>query len=81
VRTEGDEKKWQDLIQKDHIEDWVNVYDPEHKSKFREDYDVYSTPTIYLLDETKIIRGKRIDHSNIATLIEMLERKEKEKSK
>ncbi len=81
VRTEGDEKKWQETIQKDHIEDWVNVYDPEHKSRFREDYDVYSTPTIYLLDETKIIRGKRIDHSNIATLIEMLERKEKEKSK
>lgn len=77
VRTEGDEKKWQETITKDSIGDWINVYDPEHKSRFREDYDVYSTPTIYLLDEKKIIRGKRIDHTNIASLVEMLERKEK----
>jgi hypothetical protein len=48
-------------------------------SDWRSKFDVYSTPTIYLLDEKKIIRGKRLDHSNIASLVEMLERKEKNK--
>lgn len=75
VRTEGDVKKWQEMIDKNKLDDWVNVYDPEHKSRYRADYDIYSTPVIYLLDEKKIIRGKRIDHTNIAMLIEMLEKK------
>jgi hypothetical protein len=38
---------------------------------------VYTTPVIYLLDENKIIRGKRIDHTTIAQVIEMNERREK----
>lgn len=80
VRSEGDEKKWQEMIKKEKLGDWINVYDPEYKSRFRSDYDVYSTPTIYLLDEKKIIRGKRIDYTNLLPLIEMLERKEKNES-
>jgi hypothetical protein len=38
---------------------------------------VYSTPTLYLLDENKVIRGKRIDHTNVLGLIEWLEKKKK----
>jgi hypothetical protein len=61
------------------LEDWMTTWDPEHVGDWRSKYDVYSTPTIYLLDEKKIIRGKRLDHSNIAGLVEMLEKKEKNK--
>lgn len=81
VRTEGDTTKWKEVIEKNGFDDWIHVYDPEHKTRFRADYDIYSTPVIYLLDERKIIRGKRLDHSNIADVVEMLERKEKEKKK
>ncbi len=80
VRTEGDEKKWQEFLTKNKLQDWINVYDPEHTTRFRSDYDVYSTPTIYLLDEKKIIRGKRIDHTSITSLVDMLEKKEKNES-
>jgi peroxiredoxin len=75
VRTEGEEKKWQEAIEKNKISDWVHVWDPEHKSRFRADYDIYSTPVLYLLDEDKIIRGKRLDHTNLPGLIEMLDKK------
>ncbi|HTM67173.1 MAG TPA: hypothetical protein VL093_12675 [Flavipsychrobacter sp.] len=44
-------------------------------------YDVYSTPVIYLLDEKKIIRGKRLDHTNIMDVINMLEKKQANSSK
>lgn len=84
VRTEGEVDKWKQVIKEKGLEDWLHVYDPERKTHFRSDYDIYSTPVLYLLDERKIIRGKRIDHSNIADVIDMLERKEKdnkEKSK
>ena len=75
VRTEGEVDKWNEIIKKEKLEDWVHVFDPEHKSRFRADYDIYSTPVIYLLDEKKIIRGKRLDHTNLPSLIEMLDKK------
>jgi peroxiredoxin len=77
VRTEGPVEKWQEFLKEHGINDWIHVYDPEHKSDYRSKYDVYSTPVLYLLDENKIIRGKRLDHSNILDVIGMLEKKEK----
>lgn len=77
VRTEGDEAKWQELIGKNHMGDWINVYDPGHSSDYKAKYDVYGVPVIYLLDENKIIRGKRLDHSNILSVINMLEERTK----
>ncbi len=77
VRTDAEEK-WKEVIEKDKLQDWIHVHDPKHTSNFRADYDIYSTPVIYLLDEKKIIRGKRLDHINTASLIEMLEKKQKE---
>ncbi|XZF15238.1 redoxin domain-containing protein [Chitinophagaceae bacterium MMS25-I14] len=81
VRTEGDEKKWQDFIKEHKLEEWTHVYDPEYHSNYKADYDVYMTPIIYLLDNKKIIRGKKIDHSNILDVIHMLEAREKTSSK
>jgi len=81
VRTEGEVDKWKEVVKDKGLDDWIHVYDPERKTRFRSDYDIYSTPVLYLLDERKIIRGKRMDHSNIMDVIEMLERKEKDKKK
>jgi thiol-disulfide isomerase/thioredoxin len=72
-----EEKKLDDFLKKHELKDWIITSDPDHSSDFRTKFDVYSTPTIYLLDEKKIIRGKRIDHTNIPTIIEFLEKKEK----
>jgi peroxiredoxin len=76
VRTEGPVDKWQEFVKNNKLTDWYHVYDPEHKSDYRSKYDVYSTPVIYLLDEKKIIRGKRLDHTNLLSVIEMLEKQE-----
>lgn len=81
VSTYDDEKAWKDFIQKHHLEDWVHVWDPERKSRFRDQYNVYMTPILYLLDDKKIIRAKRLDYLNIADVINMLEKKEKSKLK
>jgi len=84
IATKGDEKAITDFIKKDSITDWINTWDPEETGNkaggWRDKYDVYSTPTIYLLDEKKIIRGKRVDASNIVTIIDNLERKERDKA-
>lgn len=76
VSTETDEAAAKDFIKRYKLEDWTTAWDPEHIGDWRSKYDVYSTPTIYLLDEKKIIRGKRLDHTNIGELVEMLEKKD-----
>ncbi|NDC40368.1 MAG: DUF5106 domain-containing protein [Chitinophagia bacterium] len=81
VATEGDDKKIADFITKHKLEKWTNTWDPEHVGDWRGKFDVYSTPTIYVLDEKKIIRGKRLDHTNIYSVIEMQEKKAKDKKK
>ena len=79
VATEGNEKAINDFVTKYKLEDWTNTWDPEHLGDWRGKYDVYSTPTIYLLNEKKIIKGKRLDHSNVAGLVEMIDKIAKEK--
>lgn len=81
VATEGDEKAINDFIKKNHLEDWTNTWNPDHTSDYHSKYDVYSTPTIYLLDDKKIIKGKRLDHTNLGGLVEMLEKKNKKDKK
>ena len=45
-----------EFVEKDKLQDWVNVWDPDRESYFWEFYDATVTPGIYLLDKTgKII--------------------------
>ncbi|HKL38817.1 MAG TPA: thioredoxin-like domain-containing protein [Bacteroidales bacterium] len=69
VYTQGDKKEWTRYIN-DNGFDWINVYDPGYTSSFRQKYDVYSTPTIYLLDEDKTIVAKRIGHESLKKMLE-----------
>ena len=78
VEADNETEKWKTYINEHKLSDgWIHVSDPQRTTKFRDFYDVYSTPTIYLLDEQKIIRGKRIDHTNLLGLIDWLEKKKK----
>lgn len=77
VATEAEDSKIAEFLVKNKLEKWINTSDPEHTGDWRGKYDVYSTPSIYLLDEKKIIRGKRLDHTNILEVIEMLENDKK----
>lgn len=75
VNIDRETEKWQRIIKNKKLDNWIHVYDPERKSDFRAKYDVYGTPSVYLLDEKKIIRGKKLDHQNMLTVIEILEGK------
>ena len=70
-----------DFITKNKLEDWTNTWDHERIGDWKGKYDVYSTPTIYFLDDRKIIRGKRLDHTNLGSLVDMLEKKNKKSTK
>ncbi len=51
---------WLEFITKNNMTDWLNVWDPYGETNYRQTYNVYSTPTVYLLDADKKIVAKRI---------------------
>lgn len=61
-------KKWTDFI-KEHKLDWINVADPYRQNNFRFEWDIQSTPQIYILDKDKIIRAKRIGAEQVEDFI------------
>ncbi|MDQ3046342.1 MAG: DUF5106 domain-containing protein [Bacteroidota bacterium] len=81
VETEDNPKEWKKFIRENKL-NWINVYEPDEykRAVIKKFYDIYSTPVIYLLDENKTIKAKRIDVEQLGGLIEMLD-KEKEKEK
>ncbi|OSZ78603.1 hypothetical protein CAP35_10235 [Chitinophagaceae bacterium IBVUCB1] len=78
VKVGDEDKLWKDFLEKHKLKDWIHVHNPNHTSNYKADYDVYGTPSVYLLDEKKIIRGKKLDHENVITLLDILEKKKKE---
>lgn len=78
----GEEQaKIQDKIKELGLEDWEHVIDiGQEDSDYKDNYDAYSKPKIYLLDKDKVIKGKNLDHDNVIKLMEILERKEESKS-
>ena len=83
VQTEFDKKKWEEFIVNQGTGDWINVGDilkddegnPAASSNWRDQYDIYSTPVIYLLDKDKKILAKRISFNQISKIIKRLEEK------
>ena len=77
VATEFDKEEWKKFINEQGTGSWINVADINHdpegnpvaSSDWRDKYDIYSTPVVYLLDKEKMILAKRINHKQIAEII------------
>jgi len=75
IASGGELTEIQKFIEQNKIKDWINVADINNNTNFKSKYDAYSTPKLYLLDENKKIVGKGLDHSNVLSVIEWLEKK------
>ena len=60
VYTQVKRESWEKFIEEKEIDDWINVYDKYQRTNFRKLYNVYATPSIYLLDKNKKIIGKKL---------------------
>ncbi len=82
VATEFDKKEWKKFINDQKTGDWINVADINHdkdgnpvaSSDWRDKYDIYSTPVIYLLDREKKIIAKRISHTQIGQIVTRMDK-------
>lgn len=68
-----EEQKWREFIEKENL-DWINGSDPSYQSEFRRDYDIPSTPKLFVLDKQKKIIAKQIDVEKIEELIKFYQR-------
>ncbi len=76
VYTQNDTTEWKKFIN-EHVLDWLNVYDKYRFTNFRNLYDIYSTPVIYILDRNKKIIAKRIGVDQIEKFLEFERNKDK----
>ncbi|MCL2097565.1 MAG: redoxin domain-containing protein [Bacteroidales bacterium] len=69
--------EWVKYVTENNYSEWINVWDGFNKednisigSRFREYYNVYTTPQVYLLDKDKTIIGRRLDSKVLEQILE-----------
>lgn len=70
VYTQGNQPEVIEYINKNNL-NWINVWDPAQNSNFRNLFDIYSTPVIYVLDKNKKIIAKRISEESLKQMLEI----------
>lgn len=71
VYTQGDWKGWKERLKKEKF-NFINVANAFGEDKFRKNYNIISTPQIYILDQDKNIRFKKIGAKDIAGTVQYL---------
>lgn len=76
--TQTDRNEWMEFVNKNHMQDWINVWDPYRESYFWEFYDTSATPGVYLLDKDRKIIAKKIDMNTLDMILneELVKRKQ-----
>ncbi|MBX3163245.1 MAG: DUF5106 domain-containing protein [Bacteroidetes bacterium] len=65
--------QWCKFIIDNNLNDIIHVYDPIHINNLKEKFDIYSTPVIYLLDQDKKIRAKRVGAEQVVDILKSFE--------
>lgn len=80
VKVGGPEDEWKKMISSHNIQHWIHVYPSEgYEEKeiaagrpgYRQLYDVYMTPIMYLLDKDKRIIAKKLTYLQMDDIINM----------
>jgi len=80
VMVDGGRDAWIQFIKDHNLDDWTHVYETkEHQEAtekagqpgFRQLYDVYQTPTLYLLDKDKRIIAKKLSYEQLDEVINL----------
>jgi len=84
VMTDGGKDNWQKFIREHDLKGWIHVYQLPSKAKqdadaqrpsYKQLYDVYSTPLLYLLDKDKKIIAKKLGFEQMDEIITLKSKK------
>ena len=80
VMVDGGQDNWLNFIRTHNLGDWINVYQTtaQHdavtaagRPDYRQLYDVYQTPEIYLLDKEKRIMAKKLTYQQVDEILNL----------
>ena len=80
VMVEGGKENWLKFIRDHNLSGWIHVYQTQaqhdaetasNKPGFRQMYDVYQTPMMYLLDKDKRIIAKKLSYQQFDQVIDL----------
>ena len=89
VMVDGGLDNWRNFIREHKLGEWINVYQTtaQHdkeatagRADYRQLYDVYQTPQIYLLDNEKRIVAKKLTYQQVDEIINLKLKKVKSPS-
>jgi peroxiredoxin len=78
VLVDGGQDKWRQFIQEHNLKDWLHVYQTKAQSDadiaasrpaYKQLFDVYQTPTLFLLDKDKRIIAKKLTYQQFDEVI------------
>jgi len=78
VMVDGGKEAWTNYIRDNNLKDWIHVYETNAardagyaagKPNYRQLYDVYQTPILYLLDKDKRIIAKKLTYDQIEEVL------------
>jgi (p)ppGpp synthase/HD superfamily hydrolase len=82
--TDGGKEAWLKYIRTHNLKDWIHVYQTQelkdaesaaNRPGFRQLYDVYQTPMLYLLDKEKRIVAKKLSYEQLDQFLEVSQKK------
>lgn len=80
VMTDGGKEAWLKFIREHNLKGWTHVYQlpkvreaeyASNKPGYKQLYDVYQTPVLYLLDKDKKIIAKKLNHEQLDELLQI----------
>jgi thiol-disulfide isomerase/thioredoxin len=80
VMTDGGKENWIKFIKDHNLKDWVHVYETReqhdaiannNQPSYKQLYDVYQTPTLFLLDKDKHIIAKKLTYEQFDEVIDL----------
>lgn len=80
VKVDGPPDEWQKIIHEQKLGDWLHVYQLPSTTEainkagqpgFRQLYDVYQTPVLYLLDKDKRIIAKKLGYLQLNDVLQL----------
>jgi hypothetical protein len=80
VMVDGGKEAWLQFIKDHNLKDWIHVYETKAhqdsveaagQASYRQLYDVYQTPMLYLLDKDKRIIAKKLSYQQLDEVINL----------
>ena len=69
IAVEDSPEEWKKFIREFKLEKAINGFDYTSRTNYRQQYDVWTTPTVYILDKNKTILARKLPVEDIANFI------------